>query len=100
VRPPPVPVAEVVRQPESSPDSPLVRPPAAASAGVGLGLGGNDTLSEDDDDDARSPSCNVGNKMTGLDSGSQRVLFDYGEDDCADPVDDSPTDGEVSSSSV
>ena len=76
VRPPPVPVAEVVRQPaESSPDSPLVPPPAAASAGVGLG--GEATSSDDDDDHARS-------------------LFDYDDGEYADPEVDSPTDGEVS----
>ena len=54
-------VAEVVRSPESSPDGPLVPPPAAARADA------VDLAAEDSDsNDSPPPSRGVGRKMTGL----------------------------------
>ena len=88
---PTVPVARVVHSPVSSPDGPLVPPPAVAraDADAGVGLGdGEDSSSYDD-----SPRRGVGHKTTGLDASSPPA-FDYGLDD--DGEDDFPTDGEVS----
>jgi len=54
-------VAEVVRSPESSPDGPLVPPPAAARAGA------IDVASDDSDShESPPPSRRVGRKTTGL----------------------------------
>jgi len=89
-----VPVAEVVHSPVSSPDGPLVPPPAVARGGkgVGVGLGDDDDSSSSDD----FPCRDVGGKTTGLDASSPPALpaFDYGLD--YDGEDDFPTDGEVS----
>ena len=53
-------VAEVVRSPVSSPDSPLVPPVAAArSAGAGLGDTAREEDSSDNNDDPPSPSSIV-----------------------------------------
>jgi hypothetical protein len=84
-------MAEVVHSPVSSPDGPLVPPPAVARAdtGAGVGLGDDEDSSSDDD----SPRHGVGHKTTGLDASSPPA-FDYGLDN--DGEDDFPTDGEVS----
>jgi len=89
----PVPVAEVVHSPVSSPDGPLVPPPAVARAGAGAGLGDDEDSSSSDDESPLRPSRGVGRKTTGLDASSPPA-FDYGLDD--DDEDDFPTDREVS----
>ena len=69
-----MPVAEVVPLPESSPDGPLVPPPAAASAGAGL----VDVTAEDLDNDNDSPVLplrGLGRKTTGLELGDSRPNF-------------------------
>jgi hypothetical protein len=96
----PIPVAEVVHSPVTSPDSPaaLAPPPAVARAGTGTGVGlGDDKNSSSDSESSPSPFRGVGQgKTTGLDaSPNNESVIDYG---CGtDPDDDwGPTDGEVS----
>ena len=92
----PVPVAEVVHSPVSSPDGPLVPPPAVARAGASAGLGDDEDSSSSYDDSPLRPSRGVGRKTTGLNAsptGSPPPAFDYG---VGDDDDDFPTDGEVS----
>ena len=93
----PVPVAEVVHSPVSSPDGPLAPPPAVARAGAGTEIG----LRDDEDSSSGGktpprPSRDVGRKTTGLDASlANESVDDFGGG--TDPEDDwGPTDGEVS----
>lgn len=84
-----VPVAEVVRSPESSPDGPLVPSPDAARVGAGT----VDVTAEDSGDDDGSPLvslCRLGRKTTGLESGNSSPNFSPNNSP------ESPTDNEVS----
>jgi hypothetical protein len=84
-----VPVAEVVRSPETSPDGPLAPPPAAARAGAGIvDVTGGD-LDYSDGSPLR-PSCGLGLKMTGLELGDSSPNFSPNNSP------KSPTDNEVS----
>ena len=92
----PVPVAEVVHSPVSSPDGPLAPPPAVARADAGAEIG----LRDDEDSSSGGetpprPSRDVGRKTTGLDtSPANESVDDFGGG--TDPEDDwGPTDGEV-----
>lgn len=93
----PVPVAEVVHSPVTSPDRPLAPPPAVARAGTGTGVGlGDDEDSSSDSESPPRPLRGAGcNKTTGLDASPNESVIDYGGG--TDPDDDwGPTDGEVS----
>jgi len=86
-----VPVAEVVRSPESSPDGPLVPPPdAARAAGAGIvdvTAGGD---SDDSDGSPLLPLCGFARKTTGLELGDSSPNFSPNNSP------ESPTDNEVS----
>ena len=82
-------VAEVVRLPESSPDSSLVPPPNAARASTGS----IDVTAEDSGDANGSPLlslCRLGRKTTGLEMGDSSPNFSLRNSP------ESPTDNEVS----
>ena len=82
-------LAEVVHSPVSSPDSPLVRPAAAArsaSAGLGNTAGDDESLDDDDDDLPSVSSRSPGRKTTG----EEGALFSPPDDP------ETPTDKEVS----
>jgi len=84
-----VPVAQVVRSPESSPDGQLAPPPAAARAGPGI----VDITGGDSDDSDGSPlllSRGLGRKTTGLESGYSSPNFSPNNSP------ESPTNNEVS----
>jgi len=84
-----VPVAEVVRSPESSPDGPLAPPPAATSAGTGfVDVAGGDL--DNSDGSPLLPSCGLGRKMTGLELGDSSPNFSPNNSP------ESPTHNEVS----
>jgi len=69
-----VPVAEVVRSPESSPDGPLAPPPAAARAEAGIvDVTGGD--SDNSDDSPLCPLRGLGLKTTGLELGDSSPNF-------------------------
>ena len=62
-----VPVAQVVQSPMTSPDGPLVPPPAAASTlGEAMGIDGGGGDSDDEDDPPSPPPRGPGRKTTGL----------------------------------
>ncbi len=85
-----VPVAEVVRSPESSPDGPLAPPPAAARAGAGIvDVTGGD--SDDSDGSPLRPLRGLGLKTTGLELGDSSPNFSPSNNSP-----ESPTDNEVS----
>jgi hypothetical protein len=70
-----VPVAEVVRLPESSPDGPLAPPPAAYRAGAGIvDVTGGDS-DHDSDGSPLLPSRGLGRKTTGLELGDSSPNF-------------------------
>ena len=84
-----VPVAKVVRSPQTSPDAPLVPPPAAARAGAGIvDVTGGD--SDDGDDSPSTPSRSLGQKTTGLGLRDSSPTFSPQNSP------ESPTDNEVS----
>jgi len=84
-----VPVAEVVRSPESSPDGPLAAPPAATCAGAGIiDVAGGDL--DNSDGSPLLPSRGLGRKTTGLELGDRSPNFS------PDNSPESPTDNKVS----
>jgi len=84
-----VPVAEVVRLPESSPDGPLAAPPAAVRAGAGIvNVTGGD--SDDSNGSSLLPLHGLGRKTTGLELGDSSPNFSPNNSP------ESPTDNEVS----
>ena len=83
-----VPMAEVVHSPESSPDGPLVPPPAAARRAGAVDLAAEDS----DSDKSPPPSRGVGRKTTGLGLGLGESSPTFSPD-CSPEL---PTDNEVS----
>ena len=84
-----VPVAKVVQSPQTSPDAPLVPPPAAACAGAGIvDITGGD--SDDGDDSPSTPLRGFGRKTTGLGLGDSSPIFSPQNSP------ESPTNNEVS----
>ena len=83
-----VPMAEVVHSPESSPDGPLVPPPAAARRAGAVDLAAEDS----DSNKSPPPSRGVGRKTTGLGLGFGESSPTFSPD-CSPEL---PTDNEVS----